>query len=92
MVMRNQINYSSHAMCTRLRSVDRWFIPNSKLKAQVAWLKDVQAKREQGSQKKVSKDVALATAKSGHMSLGCSFPVGLNRLPVVGGHPLGSLI
>ncbi len=39
----------------------------------------------QGCMTKVSKVVALATAKSGFTSLGCSFPVGLDRLPVVGG-------
>lgn len=44
-----------------------------------------QAKSMQGSTLKVSKDVALETAKSWFTSLGCSFPVGLVRLPVVGG-------
>lgn len=40
-----------------------------------------------GSMHKVGKVVALETAKTRSTSLGCSFPVGLDWLPVVGGLP-----
>lgn len=52
--------------------------------------KDSKTQNPQGGTTQGSKDVALAAklAKSGSMSLGCSFPVGLFRLPVVGGLPL----
>lgn len=60
----------------------------SNLKVHGSRLKIVQAKFLQGSTLKVSKVVAVETPKSWFTSLGCSFPVGLVRLPVVGGLPL----
>lgn len=47
--------------------------------------KGCKAQSVQGSTWQVSKVVALSKAKSRFTSLGCSFPVGLDWLPVVGG-------